>query len=112
VARHLATLTTAGVTDFSGLACGIDGAVLSEYPLGAKPEARHFPRCNRLLTGLSLGTLVIEVGEGSGTLSEDEATALGALDFEPRHVDDLNRPTGHPVSQVTGAVALLESRGR
>jgi predicted Rossmann fold nucleotide-binding protein DprA/Smf involved in DNA uptake len=42
------------------------GAVISEYPLGTKPEERHFPRRNRLLSGLSVATLVIEAGEGNG----------------------------------------------
>ena len=43
-----------------------NGAVLSEYPLGTKPDAQHFPRRNRLLSGLSAATVVIEGGLKSG----------------------------------------------
>ena len=42
------------------------GVVITEYPLGVKPDPRHFHRRNRLLSGLSMGTLVMEASEGNG----------------------------------------------
>ncbi|GAN89484.1 DNA processing chain A [Gluconobacter frateurii M-2] len=54
------------------------GCVVTEAPLGTIPQARHFPRRNRLIAGISLGCVVVEAAMHSGTL----ITASLALSYD------------------------------
>lgn len=70
------------------------GAIVSEYPPGTKPEPWRFPERNRLISGLSLGTVVVEAGDKSGALN----TVKHALD-QNREVMALPGSANSPLSR-------------
>ncbi len=116
------------------LACGLDrcyppeharlqarireqGLLLSERPLGAAPEARHFPRRNRLIAALAHVVVVVEAAQRSGSLMTAriagelgrEVAAVPGTAGDPRHggTHRLLREGAQLVERVEDVLALL-----
>ena len=90
---------------------GEHGAILSEYPLGTTPRAEFFPRRNRIISGLTLGTLIIEASLRSGSL----ITAGQAIE-QGREVFCLPGQVHYPTAKGThqlikNGAALVEHAG-
>ena len=117
MARGIDSLAHKGAIQGGGrtiavLGCGIDviypsenrslfrqiieyGAILSEFPMGSHPEGGHFPKRNRIISGLSIGVVIVQAGAESGSL----ITAGYALE------------QGREVFAVPGNVGAEGSRG-
>jgi DNA processing protein len=128
---HQATLKAGGRT-IAVLGCGLDliyppehrhlaqdvvehGALVSEYCLGTRPEASNFPPRNRVISGLSLGVLVVEAGIKSGALiTADYAADQGREVFAvpgnlyARSSVGTNRLIQEGAKLVAGAEDILE----
>lgn len=98
------------------------GCIVSERPLGAEPQARHFPRRNRIIAGLALGVLVVEAAPASGSLitarlaleAGREVMAIPGSPLDPRHrgTNRLLREGAHLIETAADVLEVLGSAAR
>lgn len=96
-----------------------NGLIIAELPIGSKPLAQHFPQRNRIIAGLSLGTLVIEASLKSGSLITSkfalqhnrEVFAVPGFPLDPRcqGTNQLIKQGAHIVESVDDIVTNLPS---
>jgi DNA processing protein len=98
------------------------GLLLAEQPVGTEPQGRHFPRRNRVISGISLGVLVVEAALKSGSLitarfaleqgREVFAVPGSPLDPRCRGTNDLIRRGAHLTESADDVMLELEPAGR
>ena len=94
------------------------GAVVSEMPIEWEPRGRDFPRRNRIVSGLSLGTIVVEAARGSGSLitarfaaeQNREVFAVPGSPLDPRAegTNDLLRDGANICARIEDVLGVLE----
>jgi len=94
------------------------GVALSEMPLGWEPRARDFPRRNRLISGLSLGVVIVEAAKRSGSLitarlaleQGREVFAVPGSPLDPRAegTNNLIKQGATPVTETSDIVSVLQ----
>jgi len=83
------------------------GAILSEFPLGTFPAPQNFPIRNRIISGMSIGVLVIEAGEYSGTRVTARCASEQGRDVYAVPGNDTNKLSWGPNTLIKQGAALI-----